>query len=251
MGGDRWLVFLYVVDTGDKLLPIQGPSKAHPVAGFDNKVKIAGQVHLRGLLFGKDPLQVFGVLLLLLQQDAIHHFPVHLRPEIDVCAERTVGGIDLIVCQGTVLRGLEPAQPVEQGVQMEHLVAVELTVVAQQHNICVLHAAGLLQRIQHKPHLSVNKAEGVLQISVHAQAVALVVNVGQVEQHQVGAVGPDDVGGALGGELVHLWRLHPAEHVLIGLKNLLHRRAVGPGKPRCRVILLLRGPDLANIVLRS
>lgn len=79
---------------------------------------------------------------------------------------------------------------------MEHLVAVELTVVAQQHNICVLHAAGLLQRIQHKPHLSVNKAEGVLQISVHAQAVALVVNVGQVEQHQVGAVGPDDVGGA-------------------------------------------------------
>ena len=91
----------------------------------------------------------------------------------------------------------------------------------------------------------------MLQISVHAQAVALVVNVGQVEQHQVGAVGPDDVGGALGGELVHLWRLHPAEHVLIGLKNLLHRRAVGPGKPRCRVILLPRGPDLANIVLRS
>ena len=33
----------------------------------------------------------------------------------------------------------------------------------------------ILQRIQHKPHLSVNKAEGVLQISVHAQAVALVV----------------------------------------------------------------------------
>ena len=28
--------------------------------------------------------------------------------------------------------------------------------------------------------------------------------------------------------------------MLIGLKNLLHRRAVGPGKPRCRVILLLQ-----------
>ena len=93
------------------------PSRAlpkHTRSRFNDKVKIAGQVHLRGLLFGKDPLQVFGVLLLLLQQDAIHHFPVHLRPEIDVCAERTVGGIDLIVCQGTVLRGLEPAQPVEQ-----------------------------------------------------------------------------------------------------------------------------------------
>ena len=49
---------------------------------------------------------------------------------------------------------------------MEHLVAVELTVVAQQHNICVLHAAGLLQRIQHSM-VHNTSAKAALDIAVH------------------------------------------------------------------------------------
>ena len=62
---------------------------------------------------------------------------------------------------------------------------------------------------------------------------------------------PDDVHGALGGKFVHLRRFHPTEHMLVRFKDLCGGRAVGLLEPRRRIVLLLRRPDLSDVVVRS
>ena len=64
---------------------------------------------------------------------------------------------------------------------MEHLVAVELTVVAQQHDIGVLHTAGLVQRIQHPADLLIYKIKRPDQLrAVDTKLMPLVVHIGEV-----------------------------------------------------------------------
>ena len=208
-------------------------------------------MHGRGFFSGKDALNVAGILLLKGQQLPVNLLPVHLRLEIDLRAESALGGKNVITGHPAVFL-LQPAHIPEYGIDMEHFRAGQLTVVAQQHDVGVLRTAGLVQRLQHPAQLLIHKIKRPVQFgAVDAQLMPLVVHIGEVQQHEIRLVLPDDVYGALGGKFVHLRRFHPAEHMLVGFKDLRGGRAVGLLEPRRRIVLLLRRPDLSNVIVRA